>query len=157
MTQPTAIQDWTTELFQSQELGVVRKRDKQIVNVKFTELFRQFRTADFINNEITLNGEACFLDSFQKKYEPVVLGVVKAGVGFDGTFTVDGVTYNANHEFTVNKGTNVAITITHDAASQVDTVVDSNANPYIPVNNVVTIPVSSALTVTITFKSKNPA
>ncbi len=138
------------------EVAFLRKRDKTLMNVRFFDLLRQFKSADFINDEISLNGETCILSSIQNKPEQVILSVIKTANGGDGSYTVDGIAYRANHEFQVAKNTNVNITLTADPNAAFESVIDSNGVSYLPNNNVVTIPVAAALTVTITFKGKNP-
>ena len=65
-----------------------------------------------------------------------------------------GTSYNENHEFTVNKGSSVAITITPAENAEVESVVDGGGTPHIPVDGVVTITVNAAMSLTITFKAK---
>lgn len=138
------------------EVAIIRKRDKNLINVKFFDLLRYFKNADFINDEITINGEVCKLSSFQNKPDLVILSVIKATNGGDGSYIVDGTTYTANHEFQVQKNANVNITLAANVNSAFESVIDSNGASYLPNNNVVTIPVAAALTLTITFKGKNP-
>lgn len=136
------------------QVAFMRKRDGQLVNVSVIELLKQFKNADFINDELCINGEICVLSSLQDKYEPLELTVAIASNGGDGTFRVEETTYEANHAFTVNKGTAVAITLIPDENSEVESVVDDAAQPYTPVENVVTITVREAMTVTVTFCAK---
>jgi hypothetical protein len=141
--------------YQKLEVGFIRKRDGQLMYVKMSDLFRQFHTADFINNEIVLSGEVCQLNSFQKKVEQVTLSVSLNLNGGSGTYSVLGTVYNANHDFPVNKGTSLEITLTPDANSIIENVVDSNGIPYVPNTiNVVSVPVNASMTLTISYKAK---
>ena len=140
--------------FKDAEVAFVRKRDKQLITVKVFELMREFKSVDFINDEISLNGEVFILSSFQNKPETVILTVLKNASGGDGSYYVNGTKYTDNREFQVTKNTSVEITLQPEANSYVDSVVDSNGAGYIPNNNIVSIPMAAQLSVTITFKSK---
>lgn len=140
--------------FMNQELALLRKRDKQLINIKAFDIVHHFSTADFINNEIMIKGEVYVLNSIQRKFEPLDFNVALVEHAGKGFYKVNGVEYNANHTFTVNKDTQVAISIIPDAASAVESIVDSKGKIYGPVTGDLTVTVSEALTLTITFKAK---
>jgi hypothetical protein len=142
------------DMYQNLEVGFIRKRDGELIFAKLGDLFRQFKTADFINNEIVLSGEVCQLNSFQKKPDPATLTVNWNLNGGTGSYSVNGTQYTANHDFTVNKGTAVVITITPDSNSTVDSVIDSNGVGYQLNNGAVTVTVNANLTLNVTIKAK---
>ena len=74
-------------------VGFTRKRDGQLVTVKLLELFKQVLKADFVNNEITLDGEVCVLDSFRKVNLQPILGLRLNFAGGTGYVLVNGVEY----------------------------------------------------------------
>jgi hypothetical protein len=153
---PPAASIPSNDEYQNLEIGFIRKRDSQLMYVRLADLFHAFKTADFINNEITIEDEVCQLNSFQKKIVILTfsLNVIKASSGGDGSYTIDGVTYTDNHEFQIPQMQNIVITLTADQGSGIGTVVDGGGNSYEVNNNAVTIPVAAAMTVTITFVGK---
>ncbi len=139
--------------FSDIELGFVRKRDGKTVNVKLFEIFKNFRTIDFTNNEVVLNGEVCHADSFRNPYYEVQLNVVKNSVnGGNGTYLFNGTGYDNNQTFTVEKGSNVEITIIPAQGSVIESVQDETGHLYEPVNGgVVMVTMSVSHTLTINF------
>jgi len=140
--------------FMNQELALLRKRDKQLINMKAFDLVHHFSTADFINNEIMVKGEVYILNSIQNKFEPLDFNVALVEHAGKGFYKVNGVEYNANHTFTVNKDTQLVILIIPDAASEVESIVDNTGKIYGAVTGQLTLTVSVSLTLTITFKAK---
>ena len=139
--------------YQNLEIGFVRKRDGQLIFVRLADLFQAFKTADFINNEITLEDEVCQLNSFQKKppLQAFTLSVIKVAAGGDGKYWVEGVTYIDNHNFQIPQQQSVPITLTANQNSFVSSVVDGQGTSYEIIENVVTIPVAATMSITITF------
>ena|GEM_PF-6065098 len=138
--------------FADTELGFVRKRDGKIVNVKLFEIFRNFKNVDFINNEVTINGETLIANSFRNPYYEVNLDVVKNSInGGNGTYLVNGTSYDGNHSFTVEKGSQVQVTIVPVQGSTIASVVDETSHVYEPVGGVVTVDMSANHTLTINF------
>lgn len=134
------------------EIAFTRKRDGQIVNVKLFEIFKKFKTADFLNNEIVLDGEVLIVDSFRKAYYEVRLSVVKNSInGGNGVYQVNGVTYDSNHSFAVEKETKVYVTIIANQGSIIESVMDEEGNNYDVKENVVTVYMAKDHTLTINF------
>lgn len=134
------------------ELGFVRKRDGKIVNVKLFEIFKNFKTIDFTNNEVVLNGETCIASSFRNPYYEVQLNVVKNSVnGGNGTYMYNGTGYENNQTFTVEKDSHVEITIIPAQGSVIESVQDETGHLYEPVNGVVIVTMSVSHTLTINF------
>ncbi|MFH0895407.1 MAG: hypothetical protein V2A54_13305, partial [Bacteroidota bacterium] len=77
-------------------VGFIRKRDGQLITVKLMELFKQVLKADFLNNEVTLNGEVCLLDSFRKVVIQNTLGLRFIFEGGTGSIKVNGVEYSTD-------------------------------------------------------------
>ena len=140
--------------FMNLELALLRKRDKQLINMKVFDIVRHFSTADFINNEIMVKGEVYVLNSLQNKFETLDFNVALVEHSGKGFFKVDGIEYYANHTFTVPKDTQVVISIIPDAASEVESIVDSTGKNYETATGQLTLTISVALTLTITFKAK---
>jgi hypothetical protein len=134
------------------ELAFVRKRDGKIVNVKLYEIFRKFKTVDFINNEVVLDGEVLVADSVRYAYYEVDLNVVlKSSGGGSGSFNYNGVNYNTNQVFKVEKDSMVNITIVPAEGSTIESVTDELGNPIEVLKTGITITMNTAHTVNITF------
>ncbi|MBI4946376.1 MAG: hypothetical protein HY840_08245 [Bacteroidetes bacterium] len=134
------------------ELGFVRKRDGKTVNVKLFEIFKNFKTIDFINNEVVLNGETYIANSFRNPYYEVQLNVVKNSVnGGNVTYQINGVSYDGNQSLTVEKDSQVTITIIPAQGSVIESVQDETGHLYEPVNGVVMVTMSVTHTLTINF------
>ena len=134
------------------ELGFTRKRDGKIVNVKLMEIFRKFKSIDFLNNEVVLDGEVLVADSFRNPYYEAQMGVIKNSVnGGNGTYMVNGTTYDSTHSFTVEKGSTVNITLIPAQGSVVQSVTDENGNVYDVREGVATINMDGNHTITINF------
>lgn len=132
--------------------GIVRKRDGKIINVNYLFLMHKYGKADWINNELNLNDEIYIANSVRSAYYEATLNVVKSTAhGGNGTYQVNGITYDGNQSFTVEKGSRVNITILPDQNSKIESVVDDLGNPYQPVQGVVTVEVNENRTLTITF------
>jgi len=140
--------------FMNLELALLRKRDKQLINMKVLDIVHHFSTADFINNEIIVKGEVYVLNSLQKKSEPIDFNVALVEHAGKGSYKVNSVDYNANHTFTVNKDTKLEISIAPDPTSEVESIVDNTGKTYGAATGGLTLTVSEALTLTITFKAK---
>jgi len=138
--------------FSDIELGFVRKRDGKTVNVKLFEIFKNFKTIDFTNNEVVLNGETCIASSFRNPYYEVQLNVVKNSVnGGNGSYMYNGTGYENNQTFTVEKDSHVEITIVPAQGSLIESVQDETGHLYEPVNGVILVIMSVSHTLTINF------
>ncbi len=134
------------------ELAFVRKRDGKIVNVKLYEIFRKFKTVDFINNEVVLDGEVLVADSVRYAYYEVDLSVVlKSSGGGSGSFNYKAVNYNTDQLFKVEKDSMVNITIVPAEGSTIESVTDELGNPIEVLKTGITITMNTAHTVNITF------
>ncbi len=140
--------------FMNQELALLRKRDKQLINMKAFDIVHHFSTADFINNEIIIKGEVYVLNSIQRKSEPIDFNVALVEHAGKGSYKVNGVEYNANHTFMVNKDTQLLISISPDPTSEVESIVDNTGKTYSAATGELTLNVSEALTLTMTFQTK---
>lgn len=139
------------------EIGFVRKSDGKILNFKLIDVFKSFCHADYINNEVKINGETLIADSFRPPYYEVALSMQKNSLnGGDGAYQINGDTYNTNQRFVVEKGTNVQSTLLPNQASIVKSVKDETLNELQPVNNVVTIGMDKDHVITVEFAA-NPA
>lgn len=144
-------------LWKDIEIGFVRKSDGKILNFKLFEVFKRFMTADFVNNEIKINGETLIADSFQKPYYEVRLDVQKNSLnGGNGSYQVNGETFNTNRSFVVAKDSQVQSTLIPDQNSLIKSVRDENNVEIPPVNNVVTIGMEKDHVVTIDFDIQQP-
>lgn len=134
------------------EIGYVRKSDGKILNFKLIDVFKSFCNTDYINNEIKINGETLIADSFRQPYYEVELSIIKNSInGGNGAYQFNGNVYDTNQRFMVAKDTNVQSTLLPDANSVVKGVTDENMNTIQPINNVITIGMDTAHTVTIDF------
>lgn len=140
------------DAFQKIKVAFLRKSDRKLINVKLTEIFRQIKTADFTNNEITLKGNVCILNSFQPKYDPKVLSISKAEGTGAGNYSVEGVVYEQDTEFAVNNGNTVDIAVVPDEGSELESIKDAEGKEYQVVNNALSVKVEAALSLVITFK-----
>lgn len=139
--------------FKDIELGFIRKRDGKVVNVKLIEIFRKFRTVDFINNEVVLDGEVFIADSFRERYEEVKLDVVKNALeGSGGTYRYLENSYDGNQQFNVEKDTTALLYVTPDINSRVRSIVDELGNSYPARAESVAILMNDNHTLTITFE-----
>lgn len=153
--EPQIIQTPTDDEYQNMEFSFVRKRDDQIVNVRLLELLRQLINADFINNEITLNGDVCHLNSFRKKLQTITLTVDITKNGCTGRYENNGDSFREYAEFTVPMNTIKTIRIFADEGFEIDTVKDGSSNLLIvDSEGFVNVPTSADIKVTITFKPK---
>jgi hypothetical protein len=144
-------------LWKDIEIGFVRKSDGKILNFKLIDVFKRFITADFVNNEIKINGETLIADSFQKPYYEVRLDVQKNSLnGGNGSYQVNGETFSTNKSFVVAKDSQVQSTLIPDQNSLVKSVRDENNIEIPPVNNVVTIGMEKDHVVTIDFDIQQP-
>lgn len=144
-------------LWKDIEIGFVRKNDGKILNFKLIDVFKRFITADFVNNEIKINGETLIADSFQKPYYEVRLDVQKNSLnGGNGSYQVNGETFSTNKSFVVAKDSQVQSTLIPDQNSLVKSVRDENNIEIPPVNNVVTIGMEKDHVVTIDFDIQQP-
>jgi hypothetical protein len=134
------------------ELAFVRKRDGKIVNVKLYEIFRKFKTVDFINNEVVMDGEVLVADSVRYAYYEVDLNVVKKTTGGgDGSYIYKEVAYTDNQIFKTEKDSLVNITIVPAEGSTIESVTDELGNPIEVLKGGITITMNTAHTVNITF------
>jgi len=134
------------------EVGFVRKSDGKILNFKLIDVFRNFCKADYVNNEVRINGEVLIADSFRPPYYEVALSIQKNSVnGGDGAYQINGNTYETNQRFVVEKDTNVMSTLLPNQNSQIKGVRDENMNEIQPVNNVITVGMEKDHVVTIDF------
>jgi hypothetical protein len=134
------------------EIGFVRKSDGKILNFKMIDVFKSFCHADFLNNEVRINGEVLIADSFRKPYYEVALSVQKNSVnGGDGSYQINGNTYQTNQRFVVEKDTTVQSTLVPAQNSVVKGVRDENMNEIQPVNNVIAVGMEKDHVVTIDF------
>jgi len=136
------------------EIGFVRKSDGKIVNVKLYDVFKQFCHADFVNNEIHINGETLIADSFRKPYYEVALSVQKNSInGGNGAYQINGNKYDSDQRFVVEKGSNVQSILMPDQNSLVKGVRDENMNQIQHENNIITLGMDKDHVVTIDFVS----
>ena len=139
------------------ELGFTRKRDGKVINVKLFEIFKKFKTIDFINNEVVLDGEVCVADSIRNPYYEVQLGIIKNSLnGGNGNYQINGVVYDSNQNFLLEKDKEVKVYITPVPGAEIDSVVDDQGNQYGFSEGYASIFMSQARTVTITFKVSLP-
>jgi hypothetical protein len=142
--------DWT-----KLEIGFVRKNDGKIVNVKMYDMFKDFCHADFINNEVHINGETLIADSFRKPYYEVALSVQKNCIdGGNGSYQINGTTYDANQIFAVEKNSSVQSTLMPDLNSSVKGVRDENQNQVEHENNIVTLRMETDHVIIIDYAAK---
>jgi hypothetical protein len=136
------------------EIGFVRKSDGKIVNVKLYEVAKRFCTADFVNNEIKINGETLIADSFRAPYSEVTLNVQKKSLnGGDGSYQVQGEIFETNKIFTVEKNSVIKSTLLPNQDSLVKAVLNENNMELIPVENVVSIQMEKDHTMIIAYDS----
>jgi hypothetical protein len=134
------------------ELGFVRKSDGKILNFKLIDIFKSFCHVDYVNNEVHINGETLIADSFRRPYYETTLNVVKNTLnGATGTYQVNNTMYDGNKSFTVERGSQIQITILPDQNSEIESVVDELGNNYRPDNGIVTIEMNTDHTLTITI------
>jgi hypothetical protein len=134
------------------ELGFVRKSDGKILNFKLIDIFKSFCHVDYVNNEVRINGETLIADSFRRPYYETTLNVVKNTLdGANGTYQVNKTIYDGNNSFTVERGSQIQITILPDQNSEIESVVDELGNNYRPDNGIVTIEMNTDHTLTITI------
>ena len=134
------------------EIGFIRKNDGKILNVKLYDMLKRFTTADFINNEININGETLVADSFRKPYYEVALSVQKNSINNgNGSYQINGNIYNTDQRIVVEKDSNVQITLLPDQNSLVKGVRDENQNQIQHDNNIVNISMDRDHTVIIDF------
>jgi len=137
------------------EIGFVRKSDGKIVNVKLHEIFKQLKNADFINNEVKLNGETLIADSYRSPYSEVKLDVQKNSLNNgDGSYKIKDQVYSENKSFTVEKNSALQTELIPNPDSQVKSVTDENNNVLKPENNIVTLPTDANHTITISYDKK---
>jgi hypothetical protein len=142
----------TVKEWKDTEIGFVRKNDGKILNFKIFDVFRNFCHVDYVNNEIKINGETLIADSFRKPYYEVALSVQKNSInGGDGSYQIDGTTYNSAQRFVVEKDSQVSSTLVPNQVSKVKGVRDEANNEIVPVDNVVTIGMDQDHIVTIDF------
>ncbi len=143
--------------YQSIEVSFIRKRDGQAMKVNLLEIFRQLRTADFTNNEITLNGEVCRLNSFSKPSLSANLSINLLNVLGTGAYQLDATIYRQNRVFAVPLNASKTIRIAPDPDSYIDSIHDSNGTSHVPDRNGnIIIAITADLTLTISFKRSMP-
>jgi len=134
------------------EIGFVRKSDGKILNFKLFDVFKSFCHADYVNNEVRINGEVLIADSFRRPYYEVALSVQKNSVnGGDGSYQINGNTYQTSQRFVVEKDSTVQSTLVPAQNSVVKGVRDENMNEIQPVNNVIAIGMDRDHVVSIDF------
>ena len=134
------------------ELGFVRKNDGKIINVKLFEIFRQFKTVDFINNEVVINGETLLANSFQNPYYESRLDVIKNTLnGGNGRYVINGTSYDINQLFNIEKGKAIDITIIPELNSRIESIVDELGNEYSTKEGVISVGMNENHTITILF------
>jgi hypothetical protein len=136
------------------EVGFVRKNDGKIVNVKLYDVFKQFCHADFINNEVHINGETLIADSFRKPYYEVKLSIQKNCINSgNGAYQLNGNTYDTDQRFVMEKDSIVQSTLLPDQNSLVKGVRDENQNQVQHENNIVNLRMDNDHVITIDFVS----
>jgi hypothetical protein len=139
------------------EIGFVRKSDGKILNFKLYDVFKNFCHADYVNNEVRINGEVLIADSFRAPYYEVTLNVQKNSLnGGDGAFQVNGEKYNTNQIFTVEKNSRIQSTLIPNQGSVIKAVMDENNNELALVENVVAIQMEKDHIMTIAYDVKQP-
>ena len=137
------------------EIGFTRKSDGKIVNVKLHEIFKQLKNADFINNEIKINGETLVADSYRPPYVEVALNIEKKSLNNgDGMYSINDQVYNENRIFNVEKNAAVQTVLLPDQNSLIKSVMDENNVIIEPVDNTVILPTDADHTITINFDQK---
>lgn len=139
-------------LWKDIEIGFVRKCDGEIVNVKLFDVAKRFCTADFINNEIIINGETLIADSFCEPYIETRLAVkINSIEGGDGAYKINNQRYDTDQSFIFPLGTEVQITIIPNEHSSIKIVRDENNRELRVVEFVVTITMETSHVVSIDF------
>lgn len=135
-------------------ISLVRKKDGKRINVTIHDIFKNLPNADFINNEIRINGEIYFADSYGEPYYEVRINViVKSFNDGHGTFTVNDISYNTNQSFTVQKNSPFQIILFPDASSYLKSVHNESNVELTPINNIVDIPTDANHAITIEFQT----
>ena len=137
------------------EIGFTRKSDGKIVNVKLLEIFKQLKNADFINNEIKINGETLIADSFRTSYSEVILNVQKNNLNNgDGSYRINDQVYTENKTFNVEKNAAIQTVLIPNQDSLIKSVIDENNVNLEPVDNTVILPTDTDHTITINYDLK---